>query len=105
MSWQPRTPPQPRWPMTIRCSTCSAITAYSIAAEVPCARPSASLGGTRLAMLRWMKKSPGSLPKISEISTRLSQQVMIIALGVCPLSASSAWRAITSGLRRSCQAR
>ena len=32
-------------------------------------------------MLRWMKKSPGSLPKISETSTRLSQQVMIIAVG------------------------
>ena len=89
MSWQPRTPPQPWWPMTTRCSTLSAITAYSIAAEVPCERPSGSLGGTRFAMLRWMKKSPGSLPKISEISTRLSQQVMIIALGFWSCSAIS----------------
>ena len=90
MSWQPRTPPQPWWPMTIRCSMPSAITAYSIAAEVPCARPSGSCGGTRLAMLRWMKKSPGSLPKISETSTRLSQQVMIIALGFWRCAATSA---------------
>ena len=90
MSWQPRTPPQPWWPMTTRWSTLSAITAYSIAAEVPCERPSGSWGGTRFAMLRWMKKSPGSLPKISEISTRLSQQVMIIALGFWSCSAISA---------------
>jgi hypothetical protein len=40
-------------------------------------------------MLRWMKKSPGSLPKISEINTRLSQQVMIIALGFCCRAASA----------------
>ena len=105
MSWQPRTPPQPWWPMTIRCSILSAMTAYSIAAEVPCERPSGSLGGTRLAMLRWMKKSPGSLPKISEISTRLSQQVMIIALGLWSWAAASACWAMSSGVRRSCQAR
>ena len=105
MSWQPRTPPQPWWPITIRCSMPSAITAYSTAAEVPCERPSGSLGGTRLAMLRWMKKSPGcSSPKISEISTRLSQQVMIIAFGLCPFAAS-ARAATSSGVRRACQAR
>ena len=90
MSWQPRTPPQPWCPMTIRWSMPSAITAYSIAAEVPCDRPSGSCGGTRFAMLRWMKKSPGSLPKISEISTRLSQQVMIIAFGFWSFRAASA---------------
>ena len=91
--------------MTIRCSILSAMTAYSTAAEVPCERPSGSCGGTRFAMLRWMKKSPGSLPKISETSTRLSQQVMIIALGLCALAAASAYCATVSGVRRSCQAR
>ncbi len=90
MSWQPRTPPQPWCPMTIRWRIPSAITAYSTAAEVPCERPSGSCGGTRLAMLRWMKKSPGPSPKISETSTRLSQQVMIIAVGSWSLAAVSA---------------
>ena len=48
-------------------------------------------------MLRWMKKSPGSLPKISETSTRLSQQVMIIALRVLALGAASAYCARSVG--------
>ena len=44
-------------------------------------------GGTRLAMLRWMKNSPESAPKIEVTCTRLSQQEMIIARGCCPSSA------------------
>ena len=58
-----------------------------MAAEVPCSPPSAVKGGTRLAMLRWMKNSPESAPNSEATCTRLSQQAMIMARGRCPSSA------------------
>src|SRR6056297_3549613 len=79
MSWQPRTPPQFECPKTITCATFRDVTAYSSAADVPCCAPSGSCGGTRLAMLRWMKNSPWSAPNIDVTCTRLSQHEIIIA--------------------------
>ncbi len=73
--------------MTMTWATRNSRTAYSTAAEVPWWSPSGVKGGMRFAMLRWMKNSPESAPKIEATWTRLSQQATIIARGRCPSSA------------------
>ncbi len=68
--------------------TLSTSAAYSTAALVPWNLPSGSNGGTRLATLRMMKRSPGAASKIAETSTRASQQAMTMAVGDWPRAAS-----------------
>ena len=84
-----RMPPQRPWPSTTICSTLSACTAYSSAAEVPWSWSSGEKGGTRLATLRTTNISPGRASKITSGETRESQQPISMIFGVWPLSASS----------------
>ena len=75
--------------MTMMWRTLRAMTANSIAAEVPWCRPSSAAGGTRLAMLRWMKNSPPFAPKMDVARTLLSQHEITMEWGRWPCSASS----------------
>ena len=82
-------PPHCAWPSTTMCLTRKTCTAYSSAADTPCAPPSGWNTGTRLATLRTTNNSPGPASKITSGETRESQQPITMTAGDWPRSDSS----------------
>ncbi len=72
------TPPQPRWPQMMMCSTSSTSTAYCTTD-----RQLRSVWITRFATLRWTNSSPGSRPVRRSAGTRLSEQPIHKKRGFC----------------------